>query len=73
MLQEYVGELMAMLFEERTQQIATTFEREDKYSTQSSRKRLSTIHQLTMIRLLDSFWSDFLKVRFQPSSILTLF
>lgn len=62
MLQEYVGELMIMLHEERKLQLHSDLVKEDGFTKQSSIKKLNIVHKLIMLQLLDVLWSDFLKV-----------
>ena len=63
MLQEYVGELMIMLYEERKLQLITDFAREDGFSRQSAVKRLQSIQRVTMLLQLNNLWTNFLQVQ----------
>ena len=62
MLQEYVGELMIMLYEERKFQLITDFAREDGFSRQSAVNRLQSIQRITMLLQLNNLWTNFLQV-----------
>jgi len=62
MLQEYIGELMIMLYEERKAQILTDLSREVRWSKQDAYKQFHAVQKLTMLELLNLFWSEFLKV-----------
>eukprot|EP00210_Caulerpa_lentillifera_P001949 g1870.t1 len=60
MLQEYIGELMIMLFEERKLQLVEDLCREDNHLQSESIKILHSSQKHTMLNLLNIFWADFL-------------
>lgn len=62
MLQEYVGELMIMLFEERKLQLLEDLRREEYLLQHEGVQRLHLAQKQTMLNLLDTFWAEFLNV-----------
>lgn len=62
MLQEYVGELMIMLFEERKLQLLEDLRREEYLLQHECVQRLHLAQKQTMLNLLDTFWAEFLNV-----------
>jgi len=73
MLQEYVGELMIMLYEERKLQLVSDLIREDHFTKQSAPRKLDGVHKLIMLTLLDVLWSGFLKfeMKLKSTSLVT--
>lgn len=62
MLEEYVGELMIMLFEERKLQLLEDLRREEYALKREGAQRLHQAQKQTMLNLLDTFWAEFLNV-----------
>ena len=62
MLQEYVGELLIMLYEERKAQLMKDNAQAQDFTKQSIAARYQIIQKQTMLELLDILWTDFLKV-----------
>lgn len=62
MLQNYVGELLIMLFEERQAQLIKDLCKYDQYLRNDARYKIKTIFKRQMIDLLHMQWSEFLEV-----------